>query len=72
MTISEAYADLGGGIHTTQRETLPTFTPPAGCRHLYDPISGWCGCGRRNDGKLAEGSPAWRAAIDRAMPERGA
>lgn len=69
MTVSPAYAELGGGLSVTP---LPTpsvsWTPPGTCKHMFDPISGWCGCGRRDDGALAEGSPAWRAALERAMP----
>lgn len=79
MSASDAYADLGGGLqgmHRPGRHT-PTsrpITPTAGTvctRHLFDPVSGWCGCGTRDDGKLAEGSPAWRAAVERRMPETG-
>ena len=51
-----------GSKRVADRDTLRD------CRHLFDPLSGWCGCGLRDDGQLAEGSPAWRAAIDRTMP----
>lgn len=73
--ISETYADLGGGIGTAMRRAeRPRMRPaarPAGAvcvQHMFDPVSGWCGCGIRDDGKLAEGSPAWRAELDRRMP----
>lgn len=71
MTVSETYADLGGGIAVDERFELVTLTStpvapvqaPGVCvHHRFDPISGWCGCGTRDDGSLAEGSPAWRAA----------
>lgn len=81
MTISPTYADLGGGLAsaaqpgTTQprdvrhTDTILTGRPPGVCtEHMFDPVSGWCSCGIRDDGKLAEGSPAWRAEIDRQMP----
>lgn len=49
-----------------------TLRPAPGVctEHLFDSASGWCGCGVRDDGKLAEGSPAWRAAVESRMPER--
>lgn len=78
--VSEAYADLGGGLRSAQ--PLPRATrgvvahhpidrsPGRVCNtHMYDPVSGWCGCGLRDDGKLAEGSPAWRARLEQRMPE---
>jgi len=54
--MSETYADLGGGIGTTRPPAAP------GHRHRFDALSGWCGCGVRDDGALAPGSPAWRDA----------
>lgn len=54
---SETYADLGGGVESETR-------PPsllASHRHRFDPFSGWCGCGTRDDGSLADYSPAWLA-----------
>lgn len=79
MTISEAYADLGGGLQSpptpafrqadTSEVPRPVGTPAGVCeQHLFDPVSGWCGCGIRDDGRLAEGSPAWRAAVEARMP----
>lgn len=78
--VSETYADLGGGLRSTpaptvraERVHLPSAqrTPGAVCeRHLFDPVSGWCGCGTRDDGKLAEGSPAWRTVVESTMPGR--
>lgn len=67
---SSAYAELGGGIGTPIA-WAPRPLPASGAsvvadapahRHRFHPQSGWCGCGRRDDGSLAEGSPAWRAA----------
>lgn len=55
--MSETYADLGGGTSAIR----PIPTPGHRCRP--DPVSGWCGCGRRDDGKIAVGSPAWRALL---------
>lgn len=37
--------------------------PPPGTRHDFDPISGWCPCGLRDDGKTVPGSPVRRAQI---------
>ncbi|MDF2047286.1 hypothetical protein P2P98_14055 [Microbacterium sp. Kw_RZR3] len=53
---SETYADLGGGVGSDFRPAA------AGHRHRFDPLSGWCGCGTRDDGTLADYSPAWLAA----------
>lgn len=75
--ISETYADLGGLVGSqiapcTPRERVSRTidrSPGRVCdRHMFDSVSGWCGCGIRDDGKLAEGSPAWRAELDRHMP----
>lgn len=79
MTVSEAYADLGGGL---SRATAATDAPrrfnmveakeTPGLHalgwHMFDPISGWCGCGQRDDGATAPGSPAWRAEVEQALP----
>lgn len=75
--VSEAYADLGGGLRATQSTAgqgspdsasppaQPTTAPSGACvSHLFNPVSGWCGCGLRDDGKVAEGSPAWRAKVE--------
>ncbi|GAA2533202.1 hypothetical protein GCM10009860_11550 [Microbacterium mitrae] len=75
--VSEAYADLGGGLSAAQDashqgspnsaypEAQPSSAPSGVCvSHLFNPVSGWCGCGLRDDGKVAEGSPAWRAKVD--------
>lgn len=83
MSISPAYAELGGGIYAPPRiqrkhPPLPSARGrPAGSSpgqvcssHMYDPVSGWCGCGIRDDGKLAEGSPAWRASVEKALPRQ--
>lgn len=52
--VSGAYADLGGAV-------TPYRSPcPVGPQHRFHPASGWCGCGLRDDGRIAEGSPAWR------------
>jgi hypothetical protein len=66
MRISEAYADLGGGI--TDSPDYPSKTTHHEC--IFDPASGWCGCGRRDDGSVAEGSPAWRSARASSPPNR--
>lgn len=78
MTVSAAYADLGGGLVSPpsaprHRESRTVDRAPGlVCeRHMFDPVSGWCGCGNRDDGKLAEGSPAWRAALEARMPGTG-
>ena len=55
---SETYADLGGGVVS---ETRPPNLIPSH-RHRFDTFSGWCGCGTRDDGSLADYSPAWLAA----------
>lgn len=52
---SDAYADLGGGLSGTAIAPRPAHV------HDFHPESGWCGCGQRDTGQLAEGSPAWRA-----------
>ena len=57
MTVSEAYADLGGGVASAATNPSPANRH----RHRFDQTSGYCGCGRRDDGALAPGSPAWRA-----------
>ncbi|SDL30250.1 hypothetical protein [Microbacterium azadirachtae] len=75
MTVSTAYAELGGGTgpaaeRRTRRSTTIDRAPGRICaRHMFDPVSGWCGCGLRDDGQTAPGSPAWRAAIDKTMPD---
>lgn len=56
--MSEIYRDLGGG---------PTVEPHRECvsgrRHRYDSTSGYCtACGRRDDGRVVDGTPAARAA----------
>lgn len=56
---SETYADLGGGAVAS--EMRPAFGHD-GHRHRFDPLSGWCVCGTRDDGQVAEYSPAWHAA----------
>lgn len=77
--ISEAWADLGGGIATAHGQVghLPHLpgrpddadaSPAPPHNHMYNPVSGWCGCGLRDDGQVAEGSPAWRERITRIMP----
>lgn len=74
MSTSNAYAELGG--LTAPPAPRPRWeshgidrSPGVVCEHhLFDPVSGWCGCGTRDDGKLAEGSPAWRDAVERQMP----
>jgi hypothetical protein len=63
---SNAYAELGGGLGTAfarppRPARVPQPDPPVHV-HRFHPESGWCGCGCRDDGSLAEGSPAWRAA----------
>lgn len=69
MTASEAYVDLGGGLRSTPqrrstarlpRQTAANYEPHE-CR--FDAVSGWCGCGRRDDGQIAEGSPAWSVPL---------
>lgn len=57
--MSETYADLGGAAPPQQRAC------PIGRTHRFDPVSGYCGCGRRDDGRLAPGSPASRAQSTR-------
>lgn len=75
--ISPAYADLGGGLDPSnapppRRESRAVDRNPGRVceQHMFDPVSGWCGCGIRDDGKLAEGSPAWRADVESRMPPR--
>lgn len=70
MSISAAYADLGGGLATAARAVSPLPAPqaPPVCSHMFDQVSGWCGCGLRDDGAIAPGSPAWRATVERTMP----
>lgn len=53
---SEAFADLGGQRGASKRPEIP------GHRHRNEDGSHWCRCGARDDGLLAEGSPAWRYA----------
>ncbi len=75
-TISPTYADLGGGLGSPpprQKRERVSLTidraPGRVCdQHLFDPVSGWCGCGLRDDGQTAPGSPAWRAKVEQAMP----
>lgn len=56
---SSAYADLGGGIGGGYRPPpRPVSIPPGAVggrehRHIFDAVSGWCGCGRRDDGRAA-------------------
>lgn len=81
-TPSRAYAELGGAVdgHPMPPRIRPrgrvwpstTIDPNPGrvCdHHLFDPQSGWCGCGLRDDGQTAPGSPAWRAAIEHHLPD---
>lgn len=51
---SEAYQDLGGGLSGTAIAARPAHV------HNFHPESGWCGCGRRDTGEAAVGSPVWR------------
>lgn len=79
MTVSEAYADLGGLTAPPPRRPRPRsryestavdYSPGRVCeRHMFDPTSGWCSCGTRDDGEIADGSPAWRAAVEHTMPD---
>ena len=68
MSTSTAYAELGGGLSGSQRPApsiergVHWLHTPSEHRHEFHPESGWCGCGQRDTGQLAEGSPAWRAA----------
>lgn len=55
---SSAYAELGGGIGSAallqprRRSGRASITVDAPAhRHSFDPVSGWCGCGRRDDGR---------------------
>lgn len=76
MTISQAYAELGGGVNSPSPRRrrqfatrAPSVSPGEVCdEHMFDPVSGWCGCGIRDDGAIAPGSPAWRTSIERQMP----
>lgn len=73
-TTSAAYADLGGGTSTAEvpaHRSRPVDRSPGWIcpQHLFDPLSGWCGCGLRDDGQTAPGSPAWRASLDKTMPD---
>lgn len=36
---------------------------------MFDPDSGWCTCGVRDDGADAFGSPAWRRRVESALPD---
>lgn len=61
--ISEAYADLGGGLGSIGR-TAPRSHPGGAVKrseheHDFDTTSGWCECGRRDTGEIAPGAPAW-------------
>jgi hypothetical protein len=74
--ISPTYADLGGGVDAPlpRRRVRESRTidrsPGRVCdQHMFDPVSGWCGCGLRDDGQCAPGSPAWRAAVERTLPD---
>lgn len=94
MSVSSAYAELGGGlawlggastsrpldvdlasvreaelIEATAPAAPTASVPESTCSpHMFDPVSGWCGCGVRDDGATAFGSPAWRARIEKEMP----
>lgn len=68
---SPAYDDLGGMHAPTGRRRrsyrypsrLIDPSPGKVCQnHIFDPQSGWCSCGTRDDGRLAPGSPAEREA----------
>lgn len=62
---SNAYAELGGGIGSAYvrppRPAVAVRPHPPVHRHRFDAVSGWCGCGKRDDGPVAEFSPAARA-----------
>jgi len=71
--ISESWAELGGQIDATptrrvvlDREQTPQPKPQH--VHRFDALSGYCTCGRRDDGTTAEGSEAW--AGDREIRDR--
>lgn len=79
MTRSEAWADLGGIVESDELPT-PRPTRPRRARriddprpvheeHMFDPDSGWCTCGVRDDGADAFGSPAWRRRVESALPD---
>jgi hypothetical protein len=54
---SNAYAELGGGlgggIRLAPRPAPARIQSVRTHRHSFDPVSGWCGCGRRDDGRAA-------------------
>ena len=71
MTRSSAYADLGGGMPEEPAYGPATRSPRIrpgenGHWHTFDSGSGWCPCGVRDTGEIAQGSPAWRAQIERS------
>lgn len=53
---STAWTDLGGGQPAVHSVGITAKHR----RHRFSPTSGWCACGLRDDGQLAEYSPAWR------------
>ncbi|GAB6858884.1 hypothetical protein JCM13591A_29890 [Microbacterium xylanilyticum] len=64
--ISESWAELGGlgaYVTTPSRRAVTTERAvtaiPAPHVHAFDGLSGYCSCGRRDDGTAAEGSSAW-------------
>lgn len=75
--MSETYADLGGGIRSYTQRPAARIVPqrarhsdePHVCR--FEQPSGYCACGIRDDGTLAEDSPAWRAQRDLAGVPNG-
>lgn len=76
MTRSEAWADLGGGVHVdAEQGPQPTQVPQdaTGARlphvHRFDGLSGWCDCGQRDTGEIYPHTPAAKKA---ANPAQGA
>ncbi|GAA3654468.1 hypothetical protein GCM10022202_13240 [Microbacterium marinilacus] len=62
--ISEAYADLGGGLASPPpRPVRSRLAPRPSQPHAHDyGASGYCACGLRDTGEVAIGSPAWEQA----------
>ncbi len=59
--ISEAWADLGGGLAPPERRARGQLVPRGPhVLHSFDPASGYCACGLRDDGRVGDGTPAAR------------
>lgn len=73
MSISRAWEELGGGLHSLDEPENATPAPasaPQRHEHAFDELSGWCDCGERDTGEIYPFTPAARKAANTAQGAR--